>query len=241
LDVTLEELERMADETRRQSETRKLAAAQAKLEALRNRQRDVNEKTTELIASREDGGRRRRAEARKASMLTREQHLIHEETVTLRTELGQAVVYDFVLNRVVDWMAASADALGRRQLDPRLSRTQERIIGQLDMLIAAIADISKLPSPDEFERGGAGGKAGGQAGGQEENVVVPTLAELMVLKAMQTVLNEETVRAAEDYDADTATEAKLVEVRALASEQEQITALTQQVIEKAKERHAAEE
>jgi hypothetical protein len=230
LEALLEELDRLAAEAEHEAEKHRIAATLARFQAVRQRQLGVNEQTTALVAELAGRGRLNRLESRKAASLARDQQDIREESSDLRAELERAVVYDFVLARILSRMADSLERLNKRSIDAELAEEQTRIADDLDLLIAALNDIFTLPSPDEFERGG-GGAGEGQA---TEAVTVPALAELLVLKAMQTELNARTQRAAADYDPLTASEARLQQIRTLAAEQEQIRTLTERVMEEAK-------
>jgi hypothetical protein len=231
LEALLDELDRMAAEAEHEAEKYRIAATLARFQAIRQRQGEVNQRTAELVAELAGRNRLNRLESRKVASLSRDQHDIREESSTLRAELERAVVYDFVLARILARMADSLERLNKRAIDADLAAEQTRIADDLDLLIAALSDIFTLPSPDEFERGG-GVPSGAQAA---DAVTVPSLAELLVLKAMQTELNARTQRAAADYDPLTASEARLQQIRALAAEQQQIRSLAERVMEEAKQ------
>lgn len=232
LEALLAELDRLAAEAQDEADKFRIAATLARFQGVRQRQGQVNEQTAGLIAELAGRSRLNRLESRKTAALARDQHDIREESSDLRAELEGAVVYDFVLARILSRMADSLEQLNKRTIDDALAQEQAHIAEDLDLLIAALGDIFTLPSPDEFERGGGG--SGGAEG--EASANIPALSELLVLKAMQTDLNTRTQRAAAEYDPATASEAQLQQVRRLAAEQQQIRTLTERVIEEAQSR-----
>jgi hypothetical protein len=230
----LNEIHQAAEAARRDAQRQKAALIRAKLEALRGRQLEINQQTEALVNVVAQTGRLGRLERRKVSVLKHEQDDVWSGSSALQTELEDAVVYRFVLGRVLEGMSSSATAFGERRVDRLLRETQDRVIADLDVLLAALRDIFELKPPDEFADGGGGQPNGGNAVQKQQSV--PALAELLVLKSMQLSLNQRTAAAAKDYNAETATEAQLSEVRALADEQQMIESLTRQVIKEAAKR-----
>ena len=217
-----------AEKTRREAFALRVAILRDKLDSIRGGQRDANEKTGDLIATRQSVGRLNRRIARRAGQLARRQRGLRDESAGLQTELGDAMVYTFVLNRAVSRMGDALGRLSSRDLDSGLADAQSDAIADLDLLVDALDDMFRLPPPDAYERGGGGG---GDADGAA-SPPVPALAELLVLKSMQQALNQRTRAVAEAFDPEQATEATLQRVRGLAARQQKIEELTRQVVER---------
>jgi hypothetical protein len=82
----------------------------------------------------------------------------------------------------------------------------------------------------EAERGEGGGQ-GAQMGGK----LIPTIAELLVLKAMQVDITERTTQLDEVIDVETASEDQLRQLRALGEDQSEVKRLTEMVVNRAQE------
>jgi len=228
------ELEELARQVDFEAMQRSLAVVQAKLEEIRNRQQEVNEQSARLIHLRAEKKRLSRAQNRRAAKLARTQEqlrpTVEGEVLPL---LGEAAVYQWVLQDVLELSDRSSEALDRRRLDEALARDQRRIVEELDLLITALEQAVRLPGPDRYAEGGSSGGGGGptQAGQQSP---VPSVAELLVLKSMQLDLNARTARIGERFDADTASEEELRRVRQLGDRQQRIRKLTERVTQRAR-------
>jgi hypothetical protein len=216
-----------------QARQQQLAQLALRLTRAHDQQREINTVTAEVRARMEKGVRLDRIAARKATLQARRQDALAADCAGLGGELKDARVYAFIIERIVEDMRRSADALARRLLNEELTRVQSRVARDLAMLRDALADMYRLPSPDNYERGGGGGGGHSRGASGAQRLQLPALAELLVLKAMQQSLNEQTRIADDAIDAGQPTEQDLERIRRLAKEQEKVRELTSDVMERA--------
>jgi len=233
----VEQLRELARKAAEEAFRRSMAALQARLEEVREQQQEINTQSRQLVDQRSRRGRLTRRENRLATRLAHRQDEVRGAVSEVRGELGEAAVYTWVIDRVLELVTRSAEGLGARRLDEGLAATQQRIVEELDLLVDALAEVRSLPPADEYASGGGG--SGGGAAGQGQAGGVPDLAELLVLKAMQLQVNARTVRLAGELDADAPTEDQLRELRRLGERQMKIRELTEAVTRKARDRSAA--
>ncbi len=236
LEEALASVQELASKTKHEANQANLAALRAELEGLKNEQEDVNEQTAEIVERVQPDASKpaqalQRVDARKVSQLSRTQSTLREGAEAARKKIEEAVVYDWIMQRVVSGMSESQAALDQRRLTRQLLAQQDEIVAALQRLIEAIIQTESLPSADEFAEEGEGG-GGGQAGAKTKPV--PTVAELIVLRTLQEDLNTRTAQAGRDFDADQATEAQLRLLQKLGEEQQRLRELTDAVTQKAR-------
>ncbi len=222
----LTELESLAQQNAEEAMRRTLAHIQDDLEAMLAAQRVVNDGIARLRAAVAELGRVGRAEAREASKLSREQIEVRELVAAVLPELEKVVVYDWALKRVTVWMEQSSNRLDAREIDETLTTTTERIARELEKLIAAVVETQSLPMSTEFAEAEMGDGGEGQAASV---AAVPTVAELLVLKAMQVDINERTRALGLQFDVDAATEAQLRKLTVIGEDQAEVRRLTELV------------
>ncbi|MFQ5491677.1 MAG: DUF4175 family protein, partial [Phycisphaerae bacterium] len=193
----LAELERLAEKVRDEAYKRSLAALRDQLQQVRDRQEDINQRTADLTETVARLDRATRREYRKMARLAQAQQSVRPEVETVREQMGDAAVYRWVIDRVLELVSQSRQSLEERRLDEALASAQKEIVDELGVLIVALAEAVQLPPPDEYAEGG-----GGQGGGAQEGdrSPIPGVAELLVLKSMQLELNTKTARQAKGYD-----------------------------------------
>jgi hypothetical protein len=225
----LEELARRADE---EALRRSLAEIRDRLIEIIEAQRKVHEGVVSLFEEVQTKGRITRLEARQATRLSRQQSNVLDLVEQLRPELQKVVVYEWALERVTSWMETSRSWLRSRKVDEDLIALTERIVHELQRLIDAIEETQAMPLSSEFveQTGGGGGGAGAVQGKP-----VPTIAELLVLKAMQADIAVRTRSLAETIDPKEATEDQLRELKTLGEDQAQVRRLTQMVTQRARQ------
>jgi len=232
LEEALVRLEESARDTEGELLRRSLGQIREDLEEIAAAQRAVNQGVEALKVGVEKAGRITRNEARAASNLARGQSDVRGKLEEQLPDFDKVPVYRWALDRVLTWMTQCREKLDRRDIDQNLVATGQRIVGELEKLIAAIKETEAMPLDTAFmeaERGEAGGP-GQQAAGKQ----IPTVAELLVLKAMQVDISERTRQFDETIDPDTATEDQLRELRALGEDQGEVRRLTEMVVQKAK-------
>ncbi len=223
-------LEALARESTEEAFRRTITHIHEELEAIAGAQRAVNAGIVKLQSTVAETGRLGRLETREAGKLSRDQGEVRQMTADILPDLEKVPVYDWAMQRVGGWMDASRTQLDERRIDEELVNTTARVVSELDKLIAALVETQNLPATTEFaESDGQGGEDGQTAGA----AAVPTVAELLVLKAMQIDINERTRILDSAFRADSATESQLRALAILGEDQTEVRRLTELVTEKA--------
>ncbi|UCC32630.1 MAG: hypothetical protein JSU86_10170 [Phycisphaerales bacterium] len=230
LEEALARLEQVARETAEEALWRSLEQIREDLEAILSAQRDVNTGIGKLKGAIEARGRIARLEARLASKLAREQAGVRAMVDAQVLDFQKVVVYQWALKRVGKWMDESRRRLSGRRIDDDLVAKTDRIVRELEKLVNAIVQTQLLPVDTEFVESDRGGGSGQGEMGQHKPV--PTVAELLMLKAMQVDINERTGSLHESLDIDNATEEQLRELRMLGEDQAEVRRLTEMVTER---------
>ncbi len=216
-------------------------AAQAEQEALQRTLADIHEQLTELLAaqtavnvavgklaeSAEDLGRVGRSQARQASRLSREQSDVRRMLDAMLPDVEEVMVYKWALDRVGRWMDDARRMLDGRTIDADLVDTTERIAAELAKLIKAIDDTQELAVDEEFAEAESGGGGGGGQKGQSKPI--PTVAELLVLRAMQQDINERTSELGESVSATDPSEDDLRKIGRVGEDQAEVRKLAEMV------------
>lgn len=213
---------RMADNALRQS----LVQIRQGLEAVRSAQTRVNGKLDTLrirIAAR---GRIARREARDASKLAHQQSAVLQGLNGMRSAFRRVPVYEWALRRVAQWMGTSRSWMASRKIDEELTSTTGRIVRELDKLIDAIREAEAMPAEDEFAEAEGGG---GGEGRSDTAASLPTVTELLVLRSMQSDINERTKELNASVDWKRATEKQLRDLKIVGEDQESVRRLTELV------------
>ncbi len=228
-------LEQRRDDADKQMEMAQLNATRQALKAARRRQLDLNAATAAVVERVAETGRAARKDTRRARRQAAEQESIRNELVPLLDRLAEAPVYRWVMERILKAMAESQHMLRNSELEAPLTATQHRVIALIDRLIDAIDQVQKM-AREQFAAaanggGGSGSGGGPQAGGAQP---VPTIAELLVLKAMQEDLRQQTADVHDRVNGRTADEAQLREIERLGHEQAELKQLTIELTAKAR-------
>lgn len=229
LSDALAELQAQAQAIADQQLRRTLAQIREELESLHAAQEGVNEGLSALADAIATRGSVSRVEAREASRLAREQGAARTHLAEIAPELQKVPVYDWALTRVAGWMDSTRERLETRRVDGELVQVGQRITRELEQLIQAILDTEALPLDTEFAEAEQGGGGEGSSQGSKP---IPTMAELLVLKAMQRDINERTRRLDAALDVEQADEAQLRELKTLGEDQAQVRTLTERVTER---------
>lgn len=219
----LDEMERdAAEELLRRS----LAQIREDLNQLLAAQRLVHGGITQLVEGIVEPGRIKRKEARAAAKLARAQSELRATVEDQLPHFEKVPVYKWALERITRWMDETRTRLNARRLDEELVVTSGRIIKELEGLVAAIVATEALPIDTQFvesDKGGGGGAANSQSR------PVPPVAELFVLKAMQTDINERTTQLGGPLDPNEVTGQALRRLRMLGEDQAHVRKLTELV------------
>lgn len=126
--------------------------------------------------------RRQRATARQ---LARDESQLSESLRTMldeTKELSDAPIFSLAHDQLDRMLESVSQSLNERTLDPMIVSDQQAIASILQALIDVLSDQQQNQSED-FEDGQGGG-GGGQGGGGEQPVI-PPVAQLQLLKALQ--------------------------------------------------------
>lgn len=230
----LDRLQQQANEVDNELRRRTLAQIQEELTAIREAQTPVNDGINELHDFAKEHGRLGRIQNRTASRLMRTQMAVRVQVDQVLPDLEQVVVFRFAMNRVADDMDQVRDSLQRREIDDALVKRSADILAQLDLLIQAAIDTADLPMEDQFVESEGGG--GGQGRNQEMGgKPVPTLTELLVLKAIQVDINHRTKAFDERVDLERPTESDLQSLQQLGRDQKEVLRLTDLLTKQARQ------
>jgi len=233
LRAALERLEARADEVDDEIRRRSLAQIQEQLAEIREAQATVDEGVRELHGFVAEHGRLGRAQARIASRLTRTQVGVRAQVDVVMPDLEQVVVFRFAMNRVASDMDEVRMSLQRREIDDALVERSADILAQLDLLIQAAIDTADLPMEEQFVEGARGG--GGRQQRSMPGKPVPTLTELLVLKAIQVDINSRTKALDESVDLTRPAEAELRALKKLGRDQQEVLRLTNLLTKQARQ------
>ncbi|MCG3130151.1 MAG: hypothetical protein FLDDKLPJ_00899 [Phycisphaerae bacterium] len=231
LDALAEAAEQVRDDIERQT----LEEIQGRLEALVAAQREIDAGIRDLAARLSQGQRIGRLESKAASDLARDQGELVKATQEAQAQVEEAPVFAWALQRVVGWMEGAQDRLTRRAIDGELERVSGRIVRELETLIAGLAGTQDAIKDPEFADDDGRGGGGDGASQQQAGKPVPTVTELLVLKAIQIEINERTVALAAELAGREPGEAELRRLRELGEDQAQVFDLTRRVTEAARE------
>ncbi len=223
----LETLEKLRAQAEAEMAAKTLAALTDQMKALRDRQAEANKRLDVLAKGRPAGRELSRVELRRLDKLADEQREIAERLEKLRVRVETARVYDWVMRRIGSDMARLAGRFDQRRVDTESTKLAAGILVQLGHLLAGL----EQEPPDDAGKKDRFAEGGGGRGGPTKDKPVPTVAELVVLKAMQSEVNRRTQQA--DLKAqltEEVTEGQLEDLRELGSEQEQIRALAEQMV-----------
>ncbi|MBI4718815.1 MAG: hypothetical protein HY763_13490 [Planctomycetes bacterium] len=226
----LARLEALAEEMAEQAMRRSLAQIRDDLQAVQTAQQTVNAAVEALRRSVAERGGLSRAEYREATRIGREQADVRGLLDDVSPDLQKVPVFDWAVKRVGDWMDSCRDWLEKRKIDEELAATGERVVRELERLIQAVRETESLPLETEFAEAEGGGGGGGQS---QSGRPVPTVAELLVLKAMQADIHRRTGDLARTLDINAATEVQLRELKTLGEDQAQVRKLTEMVTARA--------
>jgi hypothetical protein len=232
----LTHVQRAQEQAAEQAFRRSLARIRGELQAVRDIQHEINNDLLPLRQRVEELGRVTRVEAREAARLAHREAEARQRVDAFRPELDKVPVYEWALQRATGWMESARDWFASRKIDDELVEATRRIEEELSLLIDAIDQTQALPMPSEFVEARMTGGSGG-ASGSTPPKPVPTIAELLVLKAMQQDINRRTDALGPPDADDNGSERRLRTIRQLGEDQSQVRLLTERVTRRARENH----
>lgn len=172
------EAERLEEQAQDRESARKRAELRTAYRELLEQQVAIVTDTQPMVDVELD--RRARAQVR---ALGQRQGGVGESLTALRDateELAEATVFDLAHRRIESASRAAEEKLLGGTADGDVVRRQASIVRLLQSLLAALAEENQPPGASEQQAGGGGG--GGSGG---ETPIVPEIAELKLLRAMQ--------------------------------------------------------
>jgi hypothetical protein len=232
LEEALRELQNLAQAASEEWLRHSLNRIHDHLEAMLDGQRAVDHGIGELRTALQANPKLGRAQTRQATQLAREQADVRSLLSGVQEDLQTVPVYAWALDRVSKWMDLSSGKLISREIDEELAQASGRIVRELEKLVQALVDTQSMPMQEEFME--AESSAGGSSAGQASAVSVPTVAELIVLKAMQQDIAVRTAEFQRSFDAADTSEEQLRVLSHLGEDQAELRRLTELVTEKAR-------
>lgn len=164
-----------------------------KLARIRDAEVQVNKDTEELETKKQTTGKLERSDRGKlVTNQDKQKELLTETGATIgQLEEAGVKVFTYALMRVADRMAESHERLMASQTDGTTQVAQKQAINILTQLITALED--EIADRKKKKKGGGGGQGQGQ--GKAE--LVPSLAELKMLRLMQQDVNQATEKVDE--------------------------------------------
>lgn len=231
LDAAIKKLEEATRRTEAEAKDKDLAQYIKDYEAIQKDQQAVKDSTDKIEARRLAAADKQvdRRDGMELGRLAVTQGGLAERISLLSSDekLKEFTVVVWMNGQVAELMGISKERLGKSQLGPQIVSTQQGAIDRITMIIEALKE--EKARNEEFQRPSGGGGGGG--GGKPP--LVPPLAQLKLLKAMQTLVNAQTssshkmLTAAQD-DA-TKNEAR-TEVEKLGKKQGEIKTITDKLM-----------
>ncbi|HEY3245830.1 MAG TPA: hypothetical protein VGM03_20990 [Phycisphaerae bacterium] len=178
------ELEEALKQLRREERDEILRDLEARFREMLNRQMPINKATTELDAT----GRERfgRPEELRLAELATEQNALGDMAATclhILTEEGTTIVFPAILEQLAGDMHAVGERLAALSTGSITQAMEQEIVTTLNELIEA---VKRMQQENQQQQQGGGG------GGDQNSPLLPTSAELKLLRASQLRVNQRT-------------------------------------------------
>lgn len=221
-------LEKIEDQALSQLAEKSMAAIIESLKELRRRQASLRDQTATIEARLKDRDTVPRADALALNRIAKDQESLLEPLANVRTKVEKSVVYDYVCGEVAEAMKSAVEELTARRATPALDK-QDAALRALTQLIEAVDERSKNDDP-RFASENSGG--GGPSKPTPANPV-PTLAELKILRLLQTELNSATTALEKAMSTANPADDPQKRIDVLGARQRKIQEIAQTMIEKA--------
>jgi hypothetical protein len=198
LDQAKEELEEEIEQAKEELAEEQLEKMKEKLARIKDEEIQVNKATVEIEGHRKASSRLSRSDRGKLVFNQDKQNELLNETSGIVTELEEAgvKVFRYALTIVVDRMAESGARLEKSQTDRITQTAQEKAIYILGQLVEALEE-----ELDQRKKKKKKSQGQGQGQGQgKKPKLVPTLAELKMLRLMQRDVNQSTETLQKDVE-----------------------------------------
>jgi hypothetical protein len=187
------EMEETLNQLRREERAETLRDLESRFREMLSRQRAVNEATVSLDKLGRDNFKR--AEQLQLAELSAEERDLSDQAGTclhILDEEGTTIVFPRVVGQLAEDMATVADRLAGLRVGLLTQQVEREIVETLEQLIEA---VQRMQQTNEQQAGGM------QMSGQGNDPLLPTSAELKLLRSSQLRVNERTA-ATEDARAD---------------------------------------
>jgi hypothetical protein len=189
LDEAIKKLEAATKKTEAEVKDKDLAEYIKQYEAIKTDQVAVKGTTDKIETKRQAAADKQvdRIDMIRLAELAKTQGGLSERVSALSTD-DKLKAFDVVVwmnGQITELMNLSRDRLGKTQLGTQTASAQQGSIDRLEMVIDALKEEQKRNSDFQSPQGGGGGGGG-------KPPLVPPLAQLKLLKAMQSVINTET-------------------------------------------------
>lgn len=228
LNEALEALREVRDRAETELAKQAVLALRHRLIEVYDTEREVADECAKLLEILKERGRLRRAETRRLTSMARTQKQLRERMDGILKQVEQVVVHKWLFERIARDITSAGQRMEQRLIDRETGEVLDRIIASLRRVIDTL-DVSDVQPEDQFAAGEQGGGAGGSAAGIKP---VPTIAELKLLRALQTDINERTTGLHREGSSDGQSEKLLRRMRELAGEQREVRELTGKLFER---------
>lgn len=232
----IDRLEKILRQLREEEMERELAKLEARLRKMAAMQSAVLDQTVQLAKTPEV--QRNRATDLKAGDLAFEEQKITLEAdraMLLLREEGSSVAFPEVVSQLREDTVRVSTRLGQSKIDLVTQGLQSDILAGLEEMIAALAkaqrDLEKKKQQEQQEQQEQQGDGGGQPSGSGEEPLVQKLAELKLIRTMQTRIQGSTDRYASLMDGkETSAEDVLPLLRDLSQRQDRLYQITRDLV-----------
>ncbi|UCG33070.1 MAG: hypothetical protein JSU68_00270 [Phycisphaerales bacterium] len=225
LEAALEALAELRRKAQQELAAQAVMAVRNKLIEIHNEELDIRINFDQVLEEHDRQGRLRRAQTRELSRMETMQLRLKGEMDGLIEQVKQVVVHKWLFERIAADMESAGQRMRQRQVNQDTAELLGRIVSALSRAIDSL-DLADVEPENQFAQAGGGG------GGPFQGIKpVPTVAELRLLRQMQTDINEQTVALSQETDPQRPTEKQLRRVRDLADQQAEIRRLTVKLFE----------
>lgn len=193
LDKALEKLKEEKKKVDEQLKDKDLAAFRKEYEAIKAKQEELKTETDAIAKRKETRGELMRPDLLKLGAHATSQGELSGKVDDLSKDekLSKYDVIVFINSQITDAMGDAKGRLSKAQVGTQVASAQQTAIDRLDDIINALKEEQDREK-DPFEKPDSGGGSGSGGGGKPP--LIPPVAQLKLLKALQTVVNTDTTR-----------------------------------------------
>lgn len=231
LRAAIERLEKILRQLREEEMQRELARLESRVRKMAQMQTKQLESTEQLMAI-PAAQRDRQVDIRAGNLSFEQKKIVMEadRALLLLREEGSSVAFPEVLVQIRSDMERVADRLASVQLDGVTTAIQEDILASLEEMLAALQQAQRdLEEQRQQEQQPA---PPGQSSGDQQQPLIEQIAELKLIRSMETRILNSTQRYAETAtDPDQADQMRQL-IRELAQRQSSLYRITRDIVQK---------